>query len=136
MRVINWIAIHCSATPQTTTVESINSYWKRILGWRAPGYHFIIKANGEVIQLLPIEQISNGVAGYNKNTINICYIGGVDRNNKPIDNRTKEQKSSLLKIIKEMKALFPTAIVKGHYQFPNVKKACPSYDAFSEYKSI
>ena len=136
MRAISYLAIHCSATPQTTTVESINSYWKRVLGWRAPGYHFIIKANGEVVQLLPIEQISNGVAGYNKNTINICYIGGVDKNNKPTDNRTKEQKASLLKVIKEMKALFPTAIVKGHYQFPNVKKACPSYDAFLEYKSI
>lgn len=135
MRVINWIAIHCSATPQTTTVESINSYWKRALGWRAPGYHFIIKANGDIIQLLPIEQISNGVAGYNKNTINICYIGGVDKNNKPIDNRTKEQKASLLKIIKEMKALFPTAIVKGHYQF-GANKACPSFDAFSEYKLL
>ena len=136
MRDISFIAIHCSATPQTTTVESINSYWKRILGWRAPGYHFIIKANGDIIQLLPIEQISNGVAGFNKNTINICYIGGVDKNNKPIDNRTKEQKASLIKIIKEMKALFPTAIVKGHYQFPNVKKACPSFDAFSEYKLL
>ena len=136
MRAISYLAIHCSATPQTTTVESINSYWKRVLGWRAPGYHFIIKANGEIVQLLPIEQISNGVAGYNKNTINICYIGGVDRNNKPIDNRTKEQKASLLKVIKEMKALFPTAIVKGHYQFPNVKKACPSFDAFSEYKLL
>ena len=136
MRVINWIAIHCSATPQTTTVDSINSYWKRVLGWRAPGYHFIIKANGEIVQLLPIEQISNGVAGYNKNTINICYIGGVDKNNKPIDNRTKEQKASLLKVIKEMKSLFPTAIVKGHYQFPNVKKACPSFNPIEEYKSI
>lgn len=136
MRDIFFIAVHCSATPQTTTVESINSYWKRVLGWRAPGYHFIIKANGEVVQLLPIEQISNGVAGYNKNTINICYIGGVDKNNKPIDNRTKEQKASLLKVIKEMKSLFPTAIVKGHYQFPNVKKACPSFDAFSEYKLL
>ena len=136
MRDISYIAIHCSATPQTTTVESINSYWKRVLGWRAPGYHFIIKANGEVVQLLPIEQISNGVAGYNKSTINICYIGGVDKNNKPIDNRTKEQKASLLKVIKEMKSLFPTATVKGHYQFPNVKKACPSFDAFSEYKLL
>ena len=135
MRTINWIAIHCSATPQTTTVESINSYWKRVLGWRAPGYHYIIKANGEIIKLLDIDKISNGVSGFNKNTINICYIGGVDRNNKPIDNRTKEQKESLIKIIKEMKTLFPEAIVKGHYQF-GANKACPSFDAFNEYKNI
>ncbi len=136
MRSIKYIAVHCTATPQTTTVESIKHYWKTQLGWKMPGYHFIIKANGEVVELLPIEQVSNGVRGFNSVTINVCYIGGIDTNKKPMDNRTPEQKQSLLKVLKELKQKFPKAIIQGHSQFPNVNKACPCFDAKKEYKDL
>lgn len=128
--------MHCTATPQTTTVESIKQYWKTQLGWKMPGYHFIVKADGQVVNLLPIEQVSNGVKGFNSVTINVCYIGGIDNNKKPTDNRTPQQKQSLLKILKELKQKFPRAIIQGHSQFPNVNKACPCFDAKKEYKNI
>ena len=101
-----------------------------------PGYHFIIKPDGEVAPLLPIEQVSNGVAGFNSVTINISYIGGVDANNKPVDNRTPAQKVTILKLLSDLKKKFPTAIIQGHRDFPNVKKACPSFDAKKEYKNV
>lgn len=128
--------MHCTATPQTTTVESIKQYWKTQLGWKMPGYHFIVKADGQVVNLLPIEQVSNGVKGFNSVTINVCYIGGIDNNKKPTDNRTPQQKQSLLKVLKELKQKFPKAIIQGHSQFPNVNKACPCFDAKKEYKNI
>lgn len=128
--------MHCTATPQTTTVESIKQYWKTQLGWKMPGYHFIVKADGQVVNLLPIEQVSNGVKGFNSVTINVCYIGGIDNNKKPTDNRTPQQKQSLLKILKELKQKFPKAIIQGHSQFPNVNKACPCFDAKKEYKDL
>lgn len=136
MRTINYIVIHCTATPQNTTVESIQKYWREILKWHAPGYHYIIKPLGEVVQLLPIEQISNGVAGYNSQCINIAYIGGVDAKGKPIDNRTIVQKEMLVKLLKQLKQQYPNAIIQGHRDFPNVKKACPSFDAKNEYKNL
>lgn len=136
MRPIKYIAVHCTATPQTTTVESIKQYWKTQLGWKMPGYHFIVKADGQVVNLLPIEQVSNGVKGFNSVTINVCYIGGIDNNKKSTDNRTPQQKQSLLKILKELKQKFPKAIIQGHSQFPNVNKACPCFDAKKEYKDL
>lgn len=136
MRQIKYIAVHCTATPQTTTVESIKHYWKTQLGWKMPGYHFLIKSNGEVVELLPIEQASNGVRGYNSQTINVCYIGGIDSKGKPIDNRTLEQKESLKQLLKQLKSRFKTAVIQGHRDFPNVKKACPSFDAKTEYQKI
>lgn len=141
MRQIKYIAVHCTATPQTTTVESIKHYWKTHLGWKMPGYHFIIKANGEIIQLLSIDKISNGVKGFNSETINVCYIGGCEPHGQlkkmiPVDNRTPEQKQSLLKILKELKQKFPKAIIQGHSQFPNVNKACPCFDAKKEYQNL
>lgn len=136
MREIKYIAVHCTATPQTTTVESIKHYWKTHLGWKMPGYHFIIKADGEVIQLLDLKEVSNGVKGYNAQTVNVCYIGGIDRLGKPIDNRTPQQKESLKRLLKELKTKFKTAIIQGHRDFPNVKKACPCFDAKTEYKNL
>lgn len=136
MRNIKFIAVHCTATAQTATVENIQKYWREHLGWQMPGYHFIIKANGEIVSLLDIEKVSNGVKGFNSETINISYIGGVDFKNNPKDTRTPEQKATLLKLLREMKTKFPKAIIQGHRDFPNVKKACPSFDAKNEYKNL
>ena len=136
MRDIKYIVVHCTATPQTATVSSIQNYWKNTLKWVMPGYHFMIKPDGEIIQLLEIEKISNGVKGFNSVSINISYIGGVDSENKPIDNRTPAQKRSLTDLLTKLKKEFPKAIIQGHRDFPNVKKACPSFNAKEEYKNL
>ena len=136
MRVIKYIAVHCTATPQTTSIDSIKNYWKTNLGWKMPGYHFIIKPDGEAVKLLSVDEVSNGVKGFNSETINISYIGGIDKDGKPIDNRTPAQKATLLKLLKEFRAKFPNAIIQGHRDFPNVKKACPSFNAKKEYENI
>ena len=136
MRSIKYLAVHCTATSQNTSISAIQSYWKNQLGWKMPGYHFIVKPDGEVVNLLPMGQVSNGVKGFNSQTVNISYIGGVDAKNVPVDNRTPQQKTSLLKLLRELKQKFPTAIIQGHRDFPNVKKACPSFDAKKEYKEL
>lgn len=127
MRVINNIVLHCTATPQTTTVKSIMKYW-RSLGWINPGYHHIILPSGQVIDLLPIDQVSNGVAGHNHDSIHISYIGGVDPKGESIDNRTEAQKKAQIKLLRKYYSKFPNAIICGHRDFPGVKKECPSFD--------
>lgn len=101
-----------------------------------PGYHFIIKPNGKIVELLSIDQVSNGVAGYNSKTINVCYLGGVDKNSKPIDNRTEAQKKALNTKLTELKKKFPKAIIQGHRDFPKVAKACPCFNAKTEYENL
>ena len=136
MRNINYIAIHCTATQPEASIASIQNYWKNNLGWKNPGYHFIIDRFGNVVNLLPIELVSNGVQGYNSQTINISYVGGIDKSGKPKDTRTEAQKQSILKILKELRVKFPKAKIQGHRDFPNVKKACPSFEAKKEYSLI
>ncbi|WP_395060006.1 N-acetylmuramoyl-L-alanine amidase [Flavobacterium sp.] len=136
MRNIKYIAVHCTATAQTAKIEAIQNYWREHLGWTMPGYHFIIKADGALVNLLPIEKVSNGVKGFNSETINICYIGGIDKKGVPKDTRTIEQKATLLATLKVLKNKFPTAIIQGHRDFPKVKKACPSFDARKEYQDL
>jgi N-acetylmuramoyl-L-alanine amidase len=136
MRNIKYIAVHCTATAQTAKIEAIQNYWREHLGWTMPGYHFIVKADGTAVNLLPIEQVSNGVKDYNSVSINISYIGGIDKNGVPKDTRTPQQKATLLELLKKYKKQFPNAIIQGHRDFPNVKKACPSFDAKKEYQNL
>ena len=126
MRQIDYIVIHCTATSQDATVYSIKEYWKKI-GWNNPGYHYLIDPKGITHNLQDESKIANGVKGHNGVSIHVSYIGGVDSQNKPIDNRTPQQLVAMKRKIKELREKYPSATVLGHRDF-GVPKACPSFD--------
>ena len=129
LRNIKYIVVHCTATPPTTTVESIKRFWKEQRGWGdTPGYHYLIQRQGTLIQLLDESKNSNGVYLHNSNCINIAYIGGVDKDGKPQDNRSDAQKHSMFDLIVSLTEKYPHAEVLGHRDFPDVHKACPCFD--------
>jgi N-acetylmuramoyl-L-alanine amidase len=138
LRNIKYIVVHCTATPPTTTVESIKRYWKEKRGWGdTPGYHYLIQRQGTLIQLLDESKNSNGVYKHNSNCINIAYIGGVDKEGKPQDNLSEAQNHSMFDLIVSLLEKYPQAEVLGHRDFSGVKKACPSFDVkkwLSEYE--
>lgn len=136
MRIIRNIVIHCTATPQSTTVTSIQNYWRNVLGWKRPGYHLIIRADGSFTRLSPDAEPTNGVANHNANSIHISYIGGIDSKGKAIDNRTPEQIKTMITLIRTMKGRYPDARILGHRDFPNVRKDCPSFDVASWLNSV
>lgn len=127
-RNIHYIVVHCTATPPDTTIESIKRYWKENLKWKNPGYHYIILRSGEIMTLLLEQQVANGVKGYNKNSIHISYVGGVDKDNKPFDNRTGAQIHAMFNKLVSLSEKYPNAIILGHRDFPGVTKMCPSFD--------
>lgn len=128
-RNIKYIVLHCTDTPSHATVEAIKKYWKEKRGWDSPGYHYIVKANGEVVQLLSEKLVSNGVKGYNHESINIAYIGGKFKDGKEGDTRTVQQEDAMFDKIVELINRYPNAEIKGHRDFPNVAKTCPNFDA-------
>ncbi len=145
MRNIKYIAVHCTAGNQRNKAADIVSYHTRPKskggkGWSKPGYHYIIEADGTIVNTWHIEQSSNGVGPqFNPVTINVCWIGGVDTSKKelpPVDNRTPAQKVSLRALLAGLKKQFPNAIIQGHRDFPNVHKDCPCFDAKSEYSDL
>lgn len=135
-RAIKYIVVHCTATKQNATIEAIQKYWKINLGWKSPGYHIIVKPNGDLERLAKDETVCNGVKDYNSNSIHVSYIGGVDDKGKAIDNRTEAQKKALLQTICGLKAKYPNAIIQGHRDFYGVKKDCPSFNAKEEYRHL
>lgn len=128
-RNIKYIVIHCTATQSNTTLQSIKRYWKEQRGWGdTAGYHYIIEDDGEVTLLTPEDKNSNGVYKHNSECINIAYIGGIDKQGKPKDTRTKAQEDAMFNLIVELTEKYKEASVVGHRDFPEVKKACPSFD--------
>ncbi|TXK52404.1 N-acetylmuramoyl-L-alanine amidase [Pontibacter qinzhouensis] len=135
-RAVLYIVIHTTATVQNAKVESIQSYWRNTLKWKSPGYAKIIEANGNVVTLASDDQVTNGVAGYNNNSLHVSYIGGIDAKGNALDNRTEAQKYALAAVVAEWKKKYPNAIVQGHRDFPGVAKACPCFNAKPWWKAI
>jgi N-acetylmuramoyl-L-alanine amidase len=146
-RKIKNIVVHCTASRQSLTIDGLLKVFTD-LGWKRPGYHYTIKADGTIVSLLPETLIANGVAGHNAGSIHISYIGGIDSGGKPIDNRTPHQKNSLRIALKLLKEKYPNAVIKGHRDFsPDTNKngkvdwfeyikQCPCFDAQVEYADI
>lgn len=147
MRTIERIFVHCTAGSQKQTVEDLIAEFKR-KGWKNPGYHYVVMPNGRIECMLPEDCISNGVQGYNSTSINVAYIGGVDKNGKGVDNRTEEQKKSLKSLLTELKKKYPKANILGHRDISPDKncngivdpweriKECPCFEAKEEYKDL
>lgn len=143
-RQIKHIFVHCTATLPTTTVESIQQGWRNI-GWKNPGYHYVVKADGTVVTLQPEDKASNGVKGYNAHAIHVAYIGGLRiLNGTKIyeDTRTLEQMAGLRQILRELRGRYPKAIILGHrsiwgeYTPEKWQKLCPCFNALKAYADI
>lgn len=138
-RAITSIAIHCAATPEGKAffAADIRSWHKR-QGWSDIGYHFVIDLDGTIEVGRPLAISGAHVQGHNARSIGICYVGGVaaDGRQTPKDTRTPAQKAALLMLLRELTGRFPGAEIKGHRDYPGVAKACPSFDARAEYKTL
>lgn len=148
MRPIERIFVHCTASHQETTTEK--SLWRefKAKGWKNPGYHYVIFPDGHIVNMLPESKVSNGVAGYNSTSINVAYVGGIDKSLKAVDNRTPEQKAALVMLLKTLKVKYPNAVIMGHRDISPDKnkngkvdsweyiKQCPCFNAIVEYQSL
>lgn len=136
MRKITKIIVHCTATPEgkNYTVDTIRK-WHIAKGWSDIGYHYIIYLDGSVHKGRDEKIVGAHCLGQNANSIGVCYVGGVATDGKtPKDTRTEAQKRSLIDLLKKLKAKYPKASIFGHRDF--AAKACPSFDAKTEYKNL
>ena len=136
MREINKIIVHCSATREGENFEVAEiRKWHLARGFNDIGYHFYIDLYGEIHKGRDINKIGAHCKGHNRNSIGICYCGGVEADGKtPKDTRNTEQKQALICVLKTLKAMYPNAVIHSHKDVAN--KACPSFDATNEYENL
>lgn len=147
MRAIKYIVVHCTASSQERDYKDILAEFRR-KGWQNPGYHYIIEKDGSLHKVLEDDKIANGVKGYNSVSMHVAYIGGIDRKGNPVDNRTPQQKGTLLRVLRYLHGKYPEAVIQGRRDFSPDKngngivdpweriKACPCFDAKKEYKTL
>lgn len=142
-RRIDYIIIHCSDTPEgrNDTINDIRRWHTtpkpRGNGWNDIGYNLVVHLDGSIHIGRDINKVGAHCEGYNANSIGICYVGGKSADMKlNKDTRTPQQKASLVKLLKELRALYPNAKIVGHKDLDKKGKTCPNFDAKNEYKNI
>lgn len=131
------IFVHCTATPEGRyhNAVDIDQMHKR-RGWKAIGYHAVVLLDGseEVGRDLDNdgdaeEHVGAHAYGYNKDSLAVVYVGGVDSKIRPKDTRTLDQRVTLVKIVQRWMDKYDIPIEKvfGHYEV-DPGKACPSFD--------
>lgn len=123
-----YLTIHCAATPEGRDVKAATIGQWDIAKFGQISYHHVIELDGDAVRTLNDNQRGAHTGGANTGNIGICYVGGVDAKMNPKDTRTPAQKATLRRLVAEYRARFPGIIVRGHRDWPGVKKACPSFD--------
>lgn len=128
MLPIRYLTIHCAATPEGRDVKAATiDDWDRAKFGQV-SYHGIIELDGTYVVGLPDTKKGAHVGGKNSGNIGVCYVGGMDKQNKkPKDTRTDAQKATLRRIVIQYRAKYPGIVVRGHRDWPGVAKACPSF---------
>ena len=149
MRTITHIIIHCSATHegQEITIKTID-HWHRQRGYSRIGYHYVVMPDGKIEKGRDEAVTGAHCKGYNKASIGICYIGGLDKNGKEKDTRTPEQKESLKTLVADICSRYPITEIAGHRDYsPDLNengiiephewiKACPCFEVKDEFEQI
>lgn len=146
---IRYLIIHCSATKSNTnySVYQLEREHQR-RGFYTAGYHYYIRRSGEIHPLREHDEVGAHCRGYNRQSLGICYEGGLDTRGGYADTRTWEQKESLRRLLWMLHRLYPNAKIVGHRDLSKDRnqdglitpdeweKACPCFDARAEYDYI
>lgn len=150
---IDAIVVHCSATREGQDVRATDiDKWHKERGFSMIGYNYVIDLDGKVEVGRPLSMDgahcnTKGISGksYNKHSIGICYVGGLDSRGNPKDTRTSAQKIALRSLVYNLMLVYPIVEVIGHRDAsPDINgdgkisknewiKECPCFDVKQEF---
>ena len=109
----------------------------RKMGYLDIGYNFIVERDGTAVETRDRRLIGSHTPGLNMETIGICWVGGrVLAGGLAVDNRTDDQKDTLLRLCHELRIQFTedgtVPWVKGHSEVQKYRNRalppCPPMD--------
>lgn len=126
---IKFLTIHCAATPEGRANTAADVTRWDIDTYGQPSYHWVIELAGRTVRTLDDDQVGAHVGRNNTGNIGVCYVGGLTKDLKaPKDTRTPAQKVALRDLVSAYKRKYPGLVVRGHRDWPGVRKDCPSFD--------
>lgn len=156
MNKIDSIIIHCSATRagQDLTAKDIDRM-HRARGFNQIGYNYVVRIDGTIEKgrSLTVDGAHCNTKGfsavpYNKHSVGVCYIGGLDLQGRPADTRTDTQKKALRELVAKLCKEYDIIEVLGHrdtspdldgsgeVESKEYIKACPCFDVRSEFSNF
>lgn len=136
MREIDYIIIHCSATPEGREVSTatIKSWHVDERGWSDIGYHYCVEIDGTIGHGRDLDISGAHTKGHNARSIGVCYVGGVDEDMKPKDTLFGDQLDAMESLLKGLMDKYPNAKLSGHNEF--AAKACPSFQVSEKFEHL
>ena len=110
MKEIKHIVLHATATRVNMMLKELD---------RLP-YHFFITRSGRLISIKPIQPQDT--------TVEIAWLGGLDRVGKHVDNRTEEQKETMSNTLVVLSEQFTEANIIGADELYLYAFANPGFD--------
>lgn len=155
MKKIDAIVIHCTGSRPNVDLRAIDIDRDHRMhrGFAMIGYNYVVDLDGTVEVGRPLNRDgahcnTAGLSGlsYNKHSIGICYVGGLDAAGNPADTRTPAQKAALVKLVYSLMEQYPDIVeVIGHRDAsPDTNKdgkitrnewlkQCPCFDVRAEF---
>ena len=126
---IKLLVVHCSDTGDDENLNAFDIHKMHLsFGWDGIGYHKIITRSGKIENGRPEYWVGAHVSGKNDVSLGVCLIGK--------SNFTKKQFTSLERVLKKWKTLYPNAKIVGHKDIGNTNKTCPNFDVLNWSKTI
>lgn len=132
------LVVHCSATPpaQDIGAHEIRQWHVEDNGWDDIGYAYVIRRDGTLEPGRDLdkdgdlnEETGAHAAGFNRRSIGVCLIGGVNSHGQPDANFTFQQYVRLWELVQQLRQQVPSLVhIVGHRDLPGVTKACPCFD--------
>jgi len=145
LKEVNKIVLHCSATKDHQDFDAADiRRWHTSPpnNWSDIGYHFVIKLDGTVEKGRALCFQGAHVRGHNKDSIGICYVGGLGITDGPasqggvkwipMDTMTPEQELSFEELVCNLRGVYGEDVsVHGHNEY--ARRACPSFNVLNKY---
>ena len=156
MKTIDAIVVHCSATKEGKDFRARDiDMMHRQRGFSEIGYHYVVDLDGTVetgrsLMKEGAHCAASGFSGtsYNRHSIGVCYVGGLNAAGRAADTRTEAQKRALRVLLAKLVKEYPVREIIGHRDAsPDLdgdgevepyewQKECPCFDARTEYKDL
>jgi len=131
------LVVHCSGTCPQTDIDA-DELRRRCAqrGYLVVDHHYIIRRDGSIQSVVPESASVGGQDSSERRTINLCLIGGADRDGQPQANFSRAQYDALRALLAILKRRYSDAGIIGHRDLaPTVPcnehtgpGACPSFD--------
>ena len=134
MRTITLIIVHCTANRAGSALRMADiDRYHRSLGWIGCGYHYVIPTDGAIEVGRPEEMVGAHCKHHNRHSIGVAYVGGLAQDGKThCDTRTEAQKVALRKLLSDLQARYPKALIVGHSDLDPQKPDCPGFKVHRE----